>query len=59
AYDRGEVLASVPVPVHPGDTAATLAARVLAVEHRLLPAVVRAAARAGRPVPLSEPPTQE
>lgn len=59
AYDRGEVLASVPVPVHPDDTAVTLAARVLAMEHRLLPAVVRAAARAGRPVPLPEPLTQE
>ena len=57
-YDRGPVLASAPVPVLPGDTPETLAARVLKAEHRLLPAVVRAAARAGRPVPLPEPPEQ-
>jgi formyltetrahydrofolate-dependent phosphoribosylglycinamide formyltransferase len=54
-YDRGPILAQARVPVLPGDTAETLAARVLAVEHRLLPAVVRAAAAAGRPVPLPEP----
>lgn len=51
-YDRGQVLAQARVPVLPGDTAESLAARVLAVEHRLLPAVVLAAARAGHPVPL-------
>jgi formyltetrahydrofolate-dependent phosphoribosylglycinamide formyltransferase len=51
-YDRGQVLAQERVPVLPGDTPETLAARVLAVEHRLLPAVVLAAAEAGRPVPL-------
>jgi phosphoribosylglycinamide formyltransferase-1 len=50
-YDRGEILAQVRVPVHPGDTAERLAARVLEVEHRLLPAAVLAAAAAGRPVP--------
>ncbi len=54
-YDRGTVLAQARVPVLPGDTADTLAARVLEVEHRLLPAVVLAAAAAGRPVPLPEP----
>lgn len=54
-YDRGAVLAALPVPVEADDTPETLAARVLAAEHRLLPAVVRAAARAGRPVPLSQP----
>jgi folate-dependent phosphoribosylglycinamide formyltransferase PurN len=43
------------VPVLPGDSAQTLAARVLAAEHRLLPAVVLAAADAGRPVPLPQP----
>jgi hypothetical protein len=32
-----------------------LAARVLEVEHRLLPAAVLAAAAAGRPVPINEP----
>jgi phosphoribosylglycinamide formyltransferase-1 len=51
-YDRGAILAQERVPVVPGDTPDTLAARVLAAEHRLLPAVVRAAAAAGRPVPL-------
>jgi phosphoribosylglycinamide formyltransferase 1 len=54
-YDRGRVLAQARVPVLRGDTPDTLAARVLEVEHRLLPAVVLAAARAGRPVPLPEP----
>ncbi len=34
-YDHGPVLAQVRVPVLPGDTAETLAARVLAQEHRL------------------------
>ncbi len=43
-YDRGPVVAQERVPVEPGDTPETLAARVLEVEHRLLPAVVRAAA---------------
>jgi phosphoribosylglycinamide formyltransferase-1 len=54
AYDRGEVLARARVPVLADDDADRLAARVLEVEHRLLPAVVLAAARAGRPVPLPE-----
>jgi phosphoribosylglycinamide formyltransferase-1 len=53
-YDRGEVLARARVPVLPGDDADRLAARVLDAEHRLLPAVVLAAARAGRPVPVPE-----
>jgi phosphoribosylglycinamide formyltransferase-1 len=53
-YDEGAVLAQVRVPVLPGDTPEALAERVLEVEHRLLPAVVLAAARAGRPVPVSE-----
>ena len=43
-YDRGPVVAQEAVPVEPGDTPATLAARVLEVEHRLLPAVVVAVA---------------
>ena len=54
-YDRGPVLATARVPVRAGDTPELLAARVLAAEHRLLPAVVRAAAHAGRPVALPEP----
>ena len=50
-YDRGEVLGQSRVPVLPEDTPETLGARVLETEHRLLPAAVRAAARAGAPVP--------
>ena len=53
--DRGEVLARARVPVLPDDDPDRLAARVLEVEHRLLPAVVLAAARAGHPVPIPEP----
>jgi phosphoribosylglycinamide formyltransferase-1 len=53
-YDHGTVLAQMRVPVLPGDTADRLAKRVLEVEHRLLPAVVLAAARAGRPVVLNQ-----
>jgi phosphoribosylglycinamide formyltransferase 1 len=52
AYDRGAILAQAVVPVLAGDTTSTLAARVLDAEHRLLPAVVRAAAQAGHPVVL-------
>jgi len=52
-YDRGPIVAQWPVPVLPGDSPATLRDRVLAAEHRLLPAVVLAAARAGRPVRLT------
>lgn len=55
-YDRGAILAQERVPVMPGDTPDSLAARVLAVEHSLLPAVVLAAARAGRPVALGTSP---
>ncbi len=47
-YDHGPIIAQWPVPVRPGDTADALAARVLAVEHRLLPAAVRAACEALR-----------
>ncbi len=54
-YDRGTVLGQARVPVLPGDDADTLAARVLEVEHRLLPAAVLAAAAAGHPVPIPEP----
>lgn len=51
-FDRGAILAQVQVPVLADDTPATLAARVLDGEHRLLPRVVLAAAAAGHPVPL-------
>lgn len=39
--DEGPVLAQARVPVLPGDTAETLAARVLVEEHRLYPQVLR------------------
>lgn len=55
-YDEGPVLGQARVPVKPGDTPESLAARVLAVEHRLLPAAVLAAARAGHAVPFTLPP---
>ncbi|HEY7634293.1 MAG TPA: phosphoribosylglycinamide formyltransferase [Gemmatimonadales bacterium] len=54
-YDCGAVLAQARVPILPGDTPDRLAARVLDVEHRLLPSVVLAAAVAGRPVPVPSP----
>jgi formyltetrahydrofolate-dependent phosphoribosylglycinamide formyltransferase len=49
-YDHGLILAQARVPVLADDTPHRLAARVLEVEHRLLPAVVLAAAEAGQPV---------
>jgi formyltetrahydrofolate-dependent phosphoribosylglycinamide formyltransferase len=48
-YDRGPIIAQWPVPVRAGDTPDALAARVLAAEHRLLPAVVLALAARGVP----------
>lgn len=42
AFDRGPIIAQWPVPVAPNDSASTLAARVLAVEHLLYPRVVHA-----------------
>lgn len=39
-FDRGPIIAQRTVPVLPDDTADTLAQRVLAVEHELLPRVV-------------------
>jgi phosphoribosylglycinamide formyltransferase/phosphoribosylglycinamide formyltransferase-1 len=47
AYDRGPVIAQWPVPVLADDTTASLAARVLRVEHALYPIAVNAVA-AGR-----------
>ncbi|MFJ5229089.1 phosphoribosylglycinamide formyltransferase [Kitasatospora sp. NPDC088391] len=47
-YDEGPVLDRLEVPVAPDDTVETLAARVLAAEHALLPRVVaRLAAQEG------------
>ena len=40
--DHGQILAQAVVPVLPGDTPETLAARVLSQEHRLYPQAVRA-----------------
>ncbi|PYP58360.1 MAG: phosphoribosylglycinamide formyltransferase [Gemmatimonadetes bacterium] len=45
AFDRGAIIAQERVPVRQGDTAETLAARVLEAEHRLLPKVVLDLAR--------------
>ena len=50
-YDEGAIVAQWPVPVLPGDTPEMLAARVLAVEHRILPVAVDALARGDR-IPL-------
>ncbi|MFN3642468.1 MAG: phosphoribosylglycinamide formyltransferase [Gemmobacter sp.] len=46
--DAGPILGQARVPVHPGDTPETLAARVLAAEHRLYPAVLRRVAAGDR-----------
>lgn len=40
-YDTGPIIAQRRVPVLPGDTTDSLAERVLAAEHQLLPAVVQ------------------
>jgi folate-dependent phosphoribosylglycinamide formyltransferase PurN len=56
-YDEGQILAQWPVAVLPGDTPETLAARVLAVEHRLYPLAAahlcRALAAGEKPTPLA------
>ena len=46
--DSGPVLGQARVPVLPGDSEATLGARVLAMEHRLYPAVLRRFVRGDR-----------
>jgi phosphoribosylglycinamide formyltransferase-1 len=52
--DAGPILGQARVPVEPGDTPETLAARVLTMEHRLYPAVLRRFAAGDRtPVFLS------
>ena len=48
-YDRGPIIAQARVPVRPDDTPETLGARVLDLEHRLLPMVVLELARRGVP----------
>ncbi len=57
--DGGPVLARARVPVEPDDTPETLAARVLAAEHRLYPQVLRAFLEQlpeNRPIDLSNEP---
>ncbi|SFP56584.1 phosphoribosylglycinamide formyltransferase [Tranquillimonas alkanivorans] len=46
--DDGPILGQARVPVRPDDTAGTLAARVLTMEHRLYPAVLRRFAQGDR-----------
>jgi phosphoribosylglycinamide formyltransferase-1 len=50
-YDHGAVILQKRVPVLPGDTPDTLAARVLTAEHELLPEVLRRIARGEIAVP--------
>lgn len=54
-YDEGAIIAQWPVPVLRGDTPESLAARVLRVEHRLLPAAIDALLRGDPPPPPREP----
>jgi phosphoribosylglycinamide formyltransferase 1 len=53
-YDAGPVIARQEIPVLPGDTAESLAARVLQQEHVLLPATVRRLAAEGQTVGASD-----
>ncbi len=39
--DHGPIIAQAAIPVHAGDTEATLAARVLQQEHRVYPLAIR------------------
>lgn len=48
ALDDGPILGQARVPILPGDTPETLAARVLVQEHRLYPAVLRRFAQGDR-----------
>jgi folate-dependent phosphoribosylglycinamide formyltransferase PurN len=54
-YDEGRIIAQWPVPVLPGDTPETLAARVLRVEHLLLPAAVERMAVGADAAALADP----
>lgn len=54
-YDEGAIVAQWPVPVLRSDTPESLAARVLRVEHLLLPAAVEALARGENTAGLAEP----
>ena len=50
-YDHGPILAQCEVPVLPGDTADSLAARVLAHEHRLYPETLQRVSDGRIPLP--------
>lgn len=54
ALDDGPILGQARVPILPGDTAETLAARVLPMEHKLYPMVLRRVAHADH-TPISLP----
>lgn len=58
-YDRGSIVAQWPVPVLPGDTPESLAARVLEIEHQLYPLVAdhtcRAVLEGREPGPMALP----
>jgi phosphoribosylglycinamide formyltransferase-1 len=54
--DVGPIVAQAAVPILPGDDAPTLAARVLAAEHKLYPAALAAVA-SGKAVPSGAVPT--
>jgi phosphoribosylglycinamide formyltransferase-1 len=47
-YDNGPVVLQQTVPVLPGDTPASLAARVLAAEHQIYPAAIGRIAQSER-----------
>src|SRR5262249_11143369 len=47
--DAGPIIAQAAVPVLPGDTEASLAARILAAEHRLYPLALRLVATGAAP----------
>ncbi|WP_028566824.1 phosphoribosylglycinamide formyltransferase [Salisaeta longa] len=60
AYDQGPIVLQEPVPVRPGDAPDDVAARVLAVEHRLYPRALRLFAQGriavdGRTVRIDDP----
>ena len=62
-YDTGPIVLQEPVPVLPDDTAATLAERILRVEHRLYPQALRLFAEGrvtvdGRIVRIEETPAE-
>ena len=57
-YDHGSILLQRTIPVLPGDTPETLAARVLAVEHQLYPEALRMIAEGEITVGSREVPVQ-